>query len=371
MSTDTTIEQLQAEIAALRSELRTAHATVPETASVPDARGSRRQLLRLAGGLVTGGAVAAVAGTGQAAATDGLTINAGAATSTANFTQVSYTGASTTGHQFLFRGPSTSMTATTTFLPSVLGGVSNGVASAVLAYNEGAGVGLLAQSLNGVAVDVIGWNNTAATFRNNSAPAKPVLEIAHDAGGNHITFGGGTAPYGRAAASPVSALAAEHGNLWWSVAAGSPGTWRKLAGPETAGAFHAIPTARVYDSRKTMGVGTVVGVIATGQNRVVPVRDQRDPSTGAVTTANVVPDKATAVAYNLTIVGAIGNNGFLAVEPGSALTAGGSTINWSTGGLTLANGSTAKLDDVRQLKVFCGGTSTSTHFIVDIVGYYL
>ena len=75
--------------------------------------------------------------------------------------------------------------------------------------------------------------------------------------------------------------------------------------------------------------------------------------------------------YNLTAVGTAGTNGFLAVEPGDASAFGGSTLNWSAVGITIANASTAKLDLARQLKVFCGGTSTSCHFIIDIVGYYL
>ena len=61
--------------------------------------------------------------------------------------------------------------------------------------------------------------------------------------------------------------------------------------------------------------------------------------------------------------------GFLSVNPGDAAAAGGSSINWFTSGLSLANGLVVKLDANRQIKVF-GGGGGSTDFIVDILGYY-
>lgn len=364
MSTHDTVALDQAGVAAERTspDERTGTQYAPT--------GSRRRLLRLAGAMAAGGVAAAVLGAEQAAAVDGITITAGAATSTANFTQVSYTGASTNGHQFLFRGPSTSMTAASTQLNSVLGGVSNGLAASVLAYNEGAGPGLRCQSLTGVAMTVTGWQHQAAAFNTNSGATNPTISVAHDSGGNQFVLLGGSAPYSRAFASQQGSIAAENGNVWWCVTAGTPGQWRKLAGPASAGAFHAIATARVYDSRKDMTPMTN-GTLGTGASRLISVADKRDPTSGSVTTADVVPDKASAVAYNLTAVGTVGTNGFLAVEPGDAPTFGGSTINWSAAGITIANASTAKLDATRQLKVFCGGTSTSCHFIIDIVGYYL
>ena len=47
-----------------------------------------------------------------------------------------------------------------------------------------------------------------------------------------------------------------------------------------------------------------------------------------------------------------------------------STINWP-GGFDCANGTIVKLDASRQLKVFCGDQAGSTHFIIDVTGYYL
>ncbi len=43
----------------------------------------------------------------------------------------------------------------------------------------------------------------------------------------------------------------------------------------------------------------------------------------------------------------------------------------ATGNLTLANASVVKVSSTRTVTVICGGTSTSTNFIIDVVGYYL
>ena len=159
------------------------------------------------------------------------------------------------------------------------------------------------------------------------------------------------------------------GDFWVCVAAGMPGTWRKLAGYSTAGAFHAIEPARVYDSRLPM-TPTANGTLATGQARVIPVADRRNLTTGVVTAANVVPAGATAVAYNVTVTQTSGR-GFAYIAPGDATEISASTINWSAENTaSIANAAVVKLDGSRRLKVFVGGVAASTQFIIDITGYY-
>ncbi len=102
-------------------------------------------------------------------------------------------------------------------------------------------------------------------------------------------------------------------------------------------------------------------------NRVVPVKDGRDAA-GAVIAPDVVPDGAVAVAINVTVASPTGPN-FLSVVPGDAAAFTTSTINWP-GGFDAANGATVKLDATRQLKVFCGDQTGSTHVIIDVTGYY-
>ncbi len=166
--------------------------------------------------------------------------------------------------------------------------------------------------------------------------------------------------------SNVGVGGAGTGELWVCVEPGSPGLWRRVAGPDTAGAFTAIAPVRMYDSRRP---APMPGRIASGDNRVVSVADARDRRSGEVVTADVIPIGATAVTYNVTLDGTAGG-GYLSVNPGDAATFSASSINWSSPGSTLANAGVVKLDGSRQVKVFCGGVG-STDFIVDITGYYL
>jgi len=126
--------------------------------------------------------------------------------------------------------------------------------------------------------------------------------------------------------------------------------------------FRSINPARVYDSRKGGGL------LAPNTSRVVSVKDGLD-ETGAVSTPNVVPAGATAIAYNVTVTGTTAAN-FLSVTPGDAAFALASTINFP-GRIDLANASVVGLDANRQVKVFCGDQAGSTHVVIDVVGYYL
>ncbi len=152
------------------------------------------------------------------------------------------------------------------------------------------------------------------------------------------------------------------GNLWVCVAANS---WRKLAGPATAGSFHAISPSRVYDSRSP---APSPGQLAGGANRLVSVADKRNLGTGAVDTANVVPAGATAIAVNVTVANTAGG-GFLAVNAGSDTVVAGSAINWTASGQAIANGIIVPVNASREVTVIAGGGSTD--FILDVSGYFL
>lgn len=145
-----------------------------------------------------------------------------------------------------------------------------------------------------------------------------------------------------------------------------PRTWRKIVGLGSAGAFHAITPTRVYDSRQAL---PSPGVLSSGQTRAISVKDARAVNGGAVTTAGVIPAGATAVAANITIV-TTADCGYLSVNPGGITAITASTINWSAAGQVIANGISLTLNSNRELTVVCDG-GDSTHFIVDINGYYL
>jgi hypothetical protein len=161
---------------------------------------------------------------------------------------------------------------------------------------------------------------------------------------------------------PGEIAADENDDLWYAISGSES---RKLAGPATAGALHAIVPVRVFDSR--LGPIPQSGIFGPSTNRTISVKDGYDFG-GAVTAADAVPPGATAIVFNLTVTDTTGPN-FISVVPGSATDFATSSINFTIG-QTLANGLTVGLDNDRQVKVFCGGATGSTHVVLDVSGFY-
>lgn len=153
--------------------------------------------------------------------------------------------------------------------------------------------------------------------------------------------------------------------LWYCVGSGAPGDWRKLAGSATAGALHPVGPYRVYDSR--LAAYPISGPMSADQDRVIGVADGRDID-GVVIAPGVVPAGASAVSINLTVTDTGGPN-FLSVTPGDAATFDASSINWWQAGSILANGLIVPVSAQRELRVFAG-PGGSTHFVVDITGFW-
>ena len=167
--------------------------------------------------------------------------------------------------------------------------------------------------------------------------------VPSEAGAGHFRFTGST--------------------LYFGVGLGT-GKWRRVASEASAGVFVAVDPFRAYDSRAVTN-----GRLGKGENVVVDCSDALK-NDGTVDVADALPAGATAIVYNLTAVNT-GGRGYLQVAPGDATSTAASAINWSSAGLTIANGSTVKLDGSRQVKVFCGGPAgAAADFIIDIVGYY-
>lgn len=126
-----------------------------------------------------------------------------------------------------------------------------------------------------------------------------------------------------------------------------------------AGDFYPISPKRVYDSRLSGGR------LNNALERTLSVAIE-------LGTANVVvPSGARAVAVNLTIDQTAGA-GYLSIRPAATAWDGTSSINWSGAGATIANGASSLVGGDRQVTVRCGGTvDASTHFLIDVVGYYL
>jgi hypothetical protein len=150
------------------------------------------------------------------------------------------------------------------------------------------------------------------------------------------------------------------GEVWLCVVSGTPGAWRKLCGPATAGAFHVLgSTNRIYDSRPGLApLDVTKGAMAAGVERVV------DATHGAA-----VPAGATAAVVNVTATDTTGT-GFLALFRNGIAWPGNSNVNWSTAGVTVANLAVVALDTSARFKVRSDGSGGSTQFLVDVIGYY-
>ncbi|MFT3853581.1 MAG: hypothetical protein QM733_12705 [Ilumatobacteraceae bacterium] len=237
----------------------------------------------------------------------------------------------------------------------VAGQTSSGGLALVATFTgtDEAGVGVFAASSNGIGVVARG---TAGDLTADGSGKLILNQDAFD----------GAAPTG---ASVVGTLARDaDGGLWYSP---KDGTWVQLAGATSAGTFHVIAPARVYDSRLALPT-PAPGKIVAAETRVVSVKDARNETTGAVVTADIVPAGALAVVANLTITETEGTaGGFLSVFPGDATERSGSSINWSGPDQNIANGLTAKIAADRTVKVFCGGGAVpKTHFVIDVTGYW-
>ena len=138
----------------------------------------------------------------------------------------------------------------------------------------------------------------------------------------------GTAPASRSDAHNKGEVIADaNGDLWVCIVAGSPGTWRHLAGTSTSGSLHLITPKRVYDSRPTEAP------TAIGPKTSLAAATRTIDCTG---NSSGVPSNATGLLLNVTAV-TISANGFLAVTPGGAGFTGTSTLNWAAAGTAVAN----------------------------------
>jgi hypothetical protein len=158
-------------------------------------------------------------------------------------------------------------------------------------------------------------------------------------------------------------------NLWFSVPVGSNQLgWVKLAGRDTAGAFHPLPVPlRVYDSR------TGTGPAASGEGPMVGNQERTlDLTVGYIGAStdliDAVPLSATAAAMNVTVVNTVGA-GFLAVYAAGLEYPGTSTINWSGPDQIVANFAIAATSLAGAITVHAGG-SGATNVVVDVTGYY-
>lgn len=143
----------------------------------------------------------------------------------------------------------------------------------------------------------------------------------------------------------------------------------------------ALEPFRCYDSRWTTASGGgpthTLGRLSTGQTREIEVWAKFNTTgTTGVFDRSVIPASTDilAITYNLTVVSTL-STGFLMVGPGGS-TPTSSHINWFGASQVLANAGTVRIypgdiGDVQSITVKAGGPAgSSTHFIVDITGWY-
>lgn len=343
----------------------------------------RRGLLKGAG-IAAGAAAAAlgasVATASPAAAANGDPLTLGVTNNQASSATKSSNASSNT-HPFQFvddPGVSAStangfasLTGASSAIPFGVAGFHTG--NGVGVYGEAAGVDSVAVRANGASTGVLAAGGTygvdVIVAPGNSTGVRVSGALRGVYAGSCIfplslapSNSGTGAPSGSTAALLGDVYADSNGVLYYCTAAGTPGTWVRLTGPGTAGAFTAITPTRVYDSRLSGGR------LSNGQTRVVSVANGINVGSGAVTAPNLVPAGASAIQYNLTVVDTTGA-GYLQVAPGDASAVTSSSINWTATGQIIANGLMVKLDASRQVKAFA--MIGSTNFIVDVLGYYL
>ena len=306
-----------------------------------EGRSTRRNMLRLAGAAVVGGVAASVAGAQPAAASSG----------------------------YMQYGVSNDAGADSTFLSAALLGPAFGVfnpqafgsSQAILGNAFGGGSGVLGRVSSPTTFGAGLWGHSDGTTG---------YGVVAEGGAAQVYIKPNAVGYPTTGLHRKGEISGSGSGIYACVVGDGTdaGTWRTLAGINSAGALFPITPTRVYDSRKlTPGPKSP---LATGASRTISVADGRITSSGIVDAPNIVPAGATAIAYNLTVVNTVGTNGFLAVNEGGNTTVSASAINWAGPGLSLANGSLVKLNGSRQITVICGGNNTSCNFIIDVVGYY-
>jgi hypothetical protein len=357
---DAAIARLEARVAALTDEVTrltrqasAAPSPAPTTAAAASTTitpaGSegvtdRRHLLKRAGmvaaGAVAGGAALTAAGASPASAADGnsLVIGNGGASSNTGSSTTELRSSGKDGSMGLFVVQDSNLTLTL-FPAAIQGLADNGVVThGVYGYSA-------VTDGNGV----VGVGNAAGVFASG--------------GRADIALGGlGAPPYSTGTDYNDGDIIEDvNGDLWACVVSGAPGTWRKLAGPNTAGSLHLLATpVRVYDSRPGNPPATgPKAPLANGNTRDI---DAKGNSSG-------VPNNATAVLANFTVVNTSAN-GFLAAYRAGIAFPGTSTINWYQPGTVVANTTVVALNASETFRCLVPAGS-STDFFVDIIGYHL
>ena len=315
-----------------------------ETEAAESKDTSRRSMLRgVALGIASAGAATLLTNGRPVRAADGGAVTMGQTNEFNTATNVNYKGATTAASFNVQSGDETAGNNT------ILNNNFNSVGAALLGVASGngnQGIGIIGWSKKPNGTGIVGFTGGAGAYGGEFFGGLAEVRLRP----------GGAAPINLTNAHQVGEMYEDQdGTLWICTAAGSPGTWREIAGPATAGSFHAIEPRRVYDSRSG-------SKLVPGQDRTVSVANSTDG------TVDVVPGRATAVALTVTVTETEGAGGFVAVRPGGTVYNGTSSINWFGPNQSVASMVITGVDADRRITLGAGGQNT--HVVIDVTGYY-
>lgn len=149
-------------------------------------------------------------------------------------------------------------------------------------------------------------------------------------------------------------------NMWYSVAGGTPASFRKIAGPNTAGAAHLLATpVRYVDTRN--GTGGATGAFTNGEVRSYNFTTLQ---------SGTIPTGARGVFGNITAVSPTGNGNYQINSANSFPAGSASVMNFSS--VNLANHFSAAISAAGVLFVKANVPSGGTvQLVIDIQGYYI
>ncbi|HEV7721845.1 MAG TPA: hypothetical protein VGO60_11195 [Iamia sp.] len=369
------LDAVEAENRALRTELaavRGERSETPGRAAAPGAAApttvGRRQALRTGLAAAGAAAVAAVVVDGApAAATNGEAIAIGNATQTGTSpTRLQVTGGGKTyGFGVVDNTPDPGIGL---FQPAIYGhaqaqsffagiqGVGEDAAVGVYGQSEGnAGVygkstsntGLFAESVTGAGARIKSADGGALTLEGSTY---------------HLALNGaGAAPTTDAVSHGLGEIVRDNaGHLWLCTGSGTPGTWRKLGGPGTAGQLHLLPAPiRVYDSRPgTTPAQTPKTPLPSGNvARTVDLK----------VNGSTVPAGATGALLTVLLVNAGVGAGNVTVWANDKPKPQANTLVWGGDAGRFTTLAVSSVDAQARVKV---DASLQTNLVLDVVGYY-
>lgn len=341
----------------------------PSTDDRPDRRALLRRVGAAAAGAVTGGAAIAAIGAGPAAAANGDPLTVGATTTGSATTALGWIGATPTGTgpaMLLVKDSNAGVLNNRGATVLALRGSTDG--SAVLAHHYGSGgAGVYALGDTGAlavgSADGYGLRAQGGTALYADANFGGGISLDAYAGRAHAVLRPGpfnptTSAYARLQGEIVCD---NTGQLWLCTVAGTPGTWRKLGGPGTAGQLHVLPSPkRIFDSRPGSGPDNVAKGVFVDQAKAI---DAKNAGTGV---PSGVPAGATALLANFAVTETV-NGGYGALWAYGAPDPGTANLNWNATATSISNLAVSGLDGTATFTAKVAGTA---HVVLDVIGYW-